>query len=102
VIVIKRHRIIGGLTALFLVFLWFVGDIFFIWGIVIFTCGGILLVFFCLEFCQLALSFSIFFMSSSTVGVVEVFAIDAFSSLPSGGGGVISCPPVLDIFSSSD
>jgi hypothetical protein len=46
-------------------------------------------------------SFSIFLMSSSTVGVVEVFAIEAFSSTrrvpssPSGGGGVIPCPRCL-------
>jgi hypothetical protein len=41
-------------------------------------------------------------MSSSTVGVVEDFAIDAFSSSPSGGGGVIHYPLVLDIFSPSN
>jgi hypothetical protein len=41
-------------------------------------------------------------MSSSTVGVVEVSAIDAFSSSLSSGGGVIPCHPVLDIFSPSD
>jgi hypothetical protein len=41
-------------------------------------------------------------MSSSTVGVVEVFAIDVFSSSPSGGDGVIPYPPILDIFSPSD
>jgi hypothetical protein len=41
-------------------------------------------------------------MSSSTVGVVEISVIDAFSSSPSDGGGVISCPLVLDMFSSSD
>jgi hypothetical protein len=41
-------------------------------------------------------------MSSYIVGVVEVSTIDASSSSPSGGGGVIPFSPVLDIFSSSD
>jgi hypothetical protein len=58
--------------------------------------------FFVFSFVNLALSLSIYFMSISTVGVAEVSAIDAFSSSPSGGGGVIPCPPVLDIFTSSD
>jgi hypothetical protein len=58
--------------------------------------------FFVLSFVNLALSFSICFMSSSTVGAVEVSAIDTFSSSPSGGGGVIPYPLVLGIFSLSD
>jgi hypothetical protein len=41
-------------------------------------------------------------MSTSTIGVVEVSAIDAFSSSPSGGDGVIPYPLVLDIFSPSN
>jgi hypothetical protein len=110
VIAIKRHSIVGGIIALFLVFLCFVGDILFICGIVIFTSGGILLVFLvlCLDFVNSALSFSSFFMSSSIVAVVEVSTIEAFSSAirfpssPSGGSGVLPYPLVFDIFSPSD
>jgi hypothetical protein len=58
--------------------------------------------FFVLSFVNSTLSLSICFMSSSTVGVAQVSVIDAFSSSPSGGGGVIPYPLVLDIFSSSD
>jgi uncharacterized membrane protein len=58
--------------------------------------------FFVLSFVNSALSLPIYFMSSSTVGVAKVSAIDAFSSSLSGGGGVIPYPPILDIFSLSN
>jgi hypothetical protein len=55
-----------------------------------------------------ALSFSSYFMSSSTVGAVEVSILEPSSTtirLPyssSGGGGTLPCSPILDIFSISD
>jgi hypothetical protein len=102
VIVIKRHNIIGGLITLFLVFFLLC------WRHLLHMRNHHLHLrmhsscLFFLSFVNSALSFSSFFMSSSTVGVVEVSVIDAFSSSPNSGGGVIPYPPVLSIFSLSN
>jgi hypothetical protein len=63
---------------------------------------------FALSFFNSALSFSSYFMSSSTIGAMEVSVLEpsstpiGFPSSSSGGGGTLNCSLVLDIFSSSD